>query len=172
MRRLVAATTVLWVLGAAAPAAASDLAAILDDPQAWHERTVLVSGELVGDYGPRGGYVWVQLNDDAYADIPLVEREHPAGLNMGLGVRIPDHLFDPAWGRPGRHGLQGPRVEIRGVFRHNDPTESGETFIDVDHIDLIAPARPLATGSHDATLWVGLGLSMVAGFVWLVGRRR
>ena len=170
MKRLLPVTA-LFCLLLAAPAAASDLVAVLEDPGAWHDRAVTVGGELVGDYGPRGGYVWVQLNDDAYADTPLVERDRPAGLNMGLGVRIPESLFDPAWGSPGRHGIRGPLVELRGVFRHNDPAESGETFIDVTHIDLVAPSRPLQEPPLDAALWVGLGLAAAAGLVWLIGRR-
>lgn len=170
MSRLFPLVVLLGVI-TTSPAAASDLGSILDDPGAWHERAVVVRGELVGDYGPRGEHVWVQLNDDAYADTPLVERDRPAGLNLGLGVRIPDALFDPAWGSPGRHGIKGPIVQVRGVFRHNDPSESGETFIDVTHVDLISPSRTLDEPSPGAGIWVGLGLVVSAGAVWLLGRR-
>ncbi len=131
---------------------------------------VIVEGELVGDYGARGGFVWTQLNGDAYAVEPIREGGSPAGGNVGVGVRIP---ADMARGldHPGGYHHRGPVVQLVGVWRHHDPSRGGESFLDVESLEVVESGRLLDEGVEWWTVFAGAGLLAVAGVVWL-GRRR
>ena len=151
---------------------AADLSELLEDASKWDERSVVVRGEFIGDYGRGAGRVWVQLNDDAYAAEPLLESGVLAGTNLGIGVLMPEALFDPLWGTPGRFGVHGPIVEVTGVFRHRDPLEGGETYIEATRVVLIHASRPLEKPWQPGVLLAGIGLLVVAAGVALDTRRR
>lgn len=169
MRAIVTAVALLAFAALAATAHGVEVAELDRDPTEWEGRQVTVRGELVGDYSARDEVVWVQLNDDAYADTPLLERSSPAGANAGIGVRMPTELFDPdTWGAPGRYGRHGPIVEVTGTFVYNEPV-SGDTFVDATGVELIEPARdidlPVPVGTWIAALVVlviGVALGIAA----------
>jgi hypothetical protein len=176
MRALLAAAVILLLT--ALPAAATDVgvADLEGDPQLWSGRTVTIRGELVGDYSVRsGGVIWVQLNDDAYAIRPMLERQEPAGTNLGMGVRMGPDLFRPEeWGDPGRFRVRGPLVAVTGIFVYNDPT-SGDTFVDASAIALLEPSRRLEEQVSPGTWLLSasvLAAGMVAGGFALARRRR
>ncbi|MGD2059658.1 MAG: hypothetical protein PVF87_02215 [Acidimicrobiia bacterium] len=131
---------------------------------------VIVEGELVGDYGSRGGYVWTQLNGDMYVTEPIREGGSPAGGNVGVGVRIP---ADMAQGldHPGGYHHRGPVVQLSGVWRHHDPSRGGESFLDVESLAVVESGRLLDEGIEWWTVIGGGGLLAVAGVIWL-GRRK
>lgn len=129
------------------------------DPATWDDQMVTVTGEIIGDYGRRPDVVWVQVNDGGYVDAPLVETGQLAGTNSGVGVRIPNQLFDQTWGPPGGYRTRGPVIQVTGVFRYADTDTGGDTYIDARAIELLHPSRPLEVPGPD---WALLTVSLVA----------
>jgi hypothetical protein len=146
------------------------VADLLADPGAYS--AVVVRGELVGDFGERGdGTVWTQLNDDAYVQAPIPGGGSSAGVNVGIGVRIPAELW-PGFDRPGGYRVRGPVVELQGTWRYHDPDRGGESYLDVTGLELLEPPRALEEGVDWLPLGLGAGLLALAGVVSLLTRRR
>lgn len=168
MKRLVFLLTVLGTLVTALPASAITTGELLDNPEFWDGRSVVVTGELVGDYGVRSNGVWVQLNDDPYAEHPLLEDGVLLGTNSGIGVLVPTELFDAeSLGPAGRYRTRGPLVSITAVFRYNSPLRQGATFLEAEHVALLEPSRPLVDRAPTWPLPVGLVLLLSAVLLWL-----
>ena len=141
-------------------------------PDTWNGREVTVTGEIVGDYSPRGDVLWFQVNGDAYATVPLAERGAPAGGNIGIGVRLPEELWQPDWGDPGRYGSRGPIVEITGTFLHNSPADQGETFIAAHTVVLVEAGRPVEQPpASPIPAIVGLVLGAIGIVLYRLGGR-
>lgn len=177
MTRLAIPAIVVVLSGFAMPAVASQHAVeveasqLLSDPDEWDGRQVAVTGELVGDYSPRDGGVWVQLNDDSFVGSPIGAGGTPETTNTGIGARIPTDVFDRVEGQAGRYGRIGPIVRLEGIFRHSDAELQGETYLAVDAATTITPARDLRAPGPDAWLAVGLVLLSISGFVLYANRR-
>jgi hypothetical protein len=178
-----AALAALSLLGAA-PAAAGEGAApaalegvtvadLLADPEAYADLTVVVAGELVGDFGRRDdGTVWVQLNGDAYAEAPLLAGGSLAGPNQGIGVRFPVEIW-PGFDRPGGYRVRGPVVELTGIWRYHDPGRAGESYLDVAGVRLLAEPMPLdEPGVRWLPVALGAGFLGAAAAAALALRRR
>jgi hypothetical protein len=134
------------------------------DPTEWNGRPVEIVGEVIGDYGRRASGVWIQVNDDAYADSPLIEGGPLSGGNTGLGVRMPSDLFDETlWGSPGRYDTRGPILQVTGIFRYADAETGGDTFIEATEIVLLEPSRPLDVPGPDWPLVIGSTGAIVVG---------
>lgn len=165
MTGLVMALVLVATVATPIPAQAVEVAELDRDPATWEGRQVTLTGELVGDYSARNDVVWVQLNDDAYVDAPLLERNGPEGTNLGMGVRMPVELFQPqSWGGPGRYGRRGPIVAVTGTFIYNEPV-SGDTFVEATEVELIEPARdidvPVPVGTWIvATVLLAIGMTL------------
>jgi hypothetical protein len=101
---------------------------LYDCPQFFDGRRVRYRGEVVGALLHRDTGVWVQLNDDAYAEAlgPLPAHRDYRGGNSGVGVLLPTRLtaqIDLVGGPQTR----GDVVEIEGMFNRVDP--SGEVAV-------------------------------------------
>ena len=172
--------TTLIVVAMAAPAGAQEdvvrLTDLLADPAdhaAPDVASVTVVGELVGDYGHRGGNVWTQLNDDAYARSPLLAGGDLSGPNMGIGVRIPQELFAVAESEtPGGYRHRGPIVRLTGAWRHHDPDRGGESYLDVTALELVEHEQPLEEGMRPFVLIGGIVLGVAGAVLWADDRRR
>lgn len=177
MKRPVLVFALSWFLLGALPAGATTTTELLDDPESWDGRSVVVIGELVGDYGKRSNGTWVQLNDDPYSERPLRETGVLLGMNAGMSVLIPSDLVDAeAWGPAGRYRTRGPVVSITAVFRYNSPLRQGATFLEAKQVTLIEPARAMIDTGPTWPTAVGLVLLGSAVALWLsiryVRRRR
>lgn len=143
------------------------------EPETYNGRLVTLEGELIGDYGHRGREVWVQLNDDPYVDEPIPAGGRPRGTNQGIGLRIPVDLFEPErWGPPGSAGFRGPVVRVVGEFRYHAADVAGETFVQVEDIVLLDPARALPRGDLGAAGRIGIVLIIAAVVLFAVARYR
>jgi hypothetical protein len=159
------------VIPSTAGAVETTVSDVLADPTAF--TVVTVTGELVGDYGRRSGFVWTQLNDDVYVEAPLLDDGALAGPNIGIGVRIPDSLFELAASQtPGGYRHRGPVVRLTGVWRYHDDDRGGESYLDVEGLELVRPEQPLSEAIHPIPLIVGCVLAAAGAGIWLVDRRR
>lgn len=168
----VACMVVGLVAGAVPAASASqvEVADLLADGDAYDGAEVTVRGELVGDYGRRGDFVWVQVNGDSYADQPLLLGGPLAGSNLGVAARIPADLFARAgFEDAGGYRHRGPIARLTGTWRYHDPDRTGESYLDVASVEVVAPEQPLEEGP----LWVPLGIGLVLlGVTGGLGLRR
>ena len=148
MRRISILLMLLAALAlSASPAPADTISEVDEDPRTYDGRTVVITGELVGDFGRREGQVWTQVNDDVYGQLPLREGGTLTGGNVGMAVAIDAALFDDVLGRkagPGGYRTRGPLVEVTGVFHYHDVARSGETWLEATSLTLIEPDRPLS----------------------------
>lgn len=151
----------------------ADLSELLADPEAFSGQRLTVTGELVGDYSRRDEGVWVQVNDDPFVADPIVVGGEPSATSVGIGALIPTGEFDSVVvGPPGRYGRTGPVVELVGTFRYHDAGRGGETYLEVETVALVAPARHHPVPGPDRWLWIGSGLVMAAGSGAVVLRRK
>ncbi|MBM3695192.1 MAG: hypothetical protein FJW79_04580 [Actinobacteria bacterium] len=145
---------------------------LLADPSAYSGATVVVRGELVGDFGRRpDGTVWTQLNGDSYAEAPLLAGGRLTGPNRGIGVRFAADLW-PGFDRPGGYRLRGPLVEVTGIWRYHDAARTGESYLDATGVRLLAEPVVLEEPMRSTPLVLGLGLLGAAAAVGLATRRR
>ena len=143
---------------------------LIADGEAYDNTLITVEGEFVGDYGfRRDGFMWTQLNDDSYARDALVNGGPRTGANTGIGVRMPSSLgenLDPVGG----YRLEGPLVQLGGIWRYHDPDRGGETYLDVAELVVIEDGRRLEEGPD----WVvfGFGVVLIGASAALWYRRR
>jgi hypothetical protein len=149
-----------------------DTADLLSEGAVHDGAEVTVRGELVGDYGRRGDFVWVQVNGDSYADAPLLLGGPLTGSNLGVAARIPADLFaQAAFEDAGGYRHRGPVTRLTGTWRYHDPDRTGESYLDVTSVEVVAPEQPLEEGPLWAPLSIGLVLIGTAGGVGLRRRR-
>ena len=164
MRRIARLVTTAALVAIASPALAAEEATVTEliSRAAEMDRSeVVVEGELIGDYGFRDdGWMWTQLNGDIYAVDPLRESERPAGGNVGIGIRIPTDLaagLDP----PGGYRIRGPLVRVTGVWKYHAVERQGESFLEVEAIEVLEPGRALV---QDVNWWtIAAGLVLIGG---------
>jgi hypothetical protein len=147
---------------------ASDL---LEEGALFDNVEITVEGELVGDYGFRDdGFMWTQLNDDSYARDALVDGGPRAGANVGIGVRMPSILGErlpPVGG----YRLEGPLVQLTGVWRYHDPDRGGETYLDVSELFIVDEGRRLEEGPDWVVFALGVLLLAASLVMWRRNRR-
>ncbi len=155
------AVVVLSFIGLTPDAGAIPAIDLLSDPEEWAGSEVTIRGELVGDFGFHAGAVWIQLNDDPYADEPLLETELLQGGNTGIALRGSEEVMGAVLsaGKPGGYRQRGPIVEATGTFVYHDPERSGETYVLVETITVLETGRPLP--SEAAGPWGLIGTILV-----------
>lgn len=173
MRRVLLVVTlgIVLVAGATnADAAPVDVEVLLADPEAFRGEVTL-EGELVGDYGWRGdGWVWAQLNDDPYAEAPLLEHGGFGGGNVGVGIRMPHDIAEQL-GPPGGYRRRGPLVAATGTWVYHDASRGGESYLEVESLVVLDPGRDLSEGPSWLRLVAGALLTVSAAGLWLTRRR-
>ena len=168
MRKLLRLLFLVTMMVPAAPAIAQEIAVseLLAESPNLSNQEITIEGELVGDFGFRGnGWMWTQLNDDPYVDHPIRDGIAPIGGNIGVGVRIPSELAE-SLDHPGGYHHRGPVVRLTGIWRHHDPDRQGESYLEVESLELIDEGRLLDEGVVWWTVIVGLGLLAAAGLIW------
>lgn len=165
MRRLrIAVLAIMVVVLIPSAALASEQATVtelVEHSAEYGGRQVTVEGELVGDYGFRGdGWMWTQLNGDIYVESPIAEGGPPSGSNVGIGIKIPARLAQTL-DTPGGYHHRGPVVEVVGVWKYHDPDRQGETYLEVEELNVVEPGRRLDEGPDIRA--IVLGLLLLAG---------
>ena len=97
---------------------------------------------------------------------PLQEAPHPRvrGVVAADVVQAQGLAFD--LDQPGGYRWQGPIVELTGIWHHHDNDRGGESYLEVISFQVLQPARPL----DDPAFWplwiVGIGLVLVAFYLY------
>ncbi len=175
---LLLAAASLGVVGVTgvAPGIAQDLtevADLIETPEAYSNDIVIVEGELVGDYGfRRTDYMWTQLNQDSYAASPVAAGGPLTGPNLGIGIRM-DSALAQELGEPGGYRLRGPIVRVTGIWKYHDPDRQGESYLDVLGLVEVEGDLALSEGISWISLTAGLVLIAAAGaLTWSYRRAR
>jgi hypothetical protein len=165
-------TLAILVLGLPASAAREvSVSELIENGREFADEEVVVSGELVGDYGFRAdGWMWTQLNSDVYSSKPLRESGSPEGGNVGIGVRMP---VDMASGldSPGGYRQRGPLVTMTGVWRFHDEARQGESYFEAAALIVVRDGRQLTQDPNWLTILLGAGLILTSTVVWRRGLR-
>jgi hypothetical protein len=136
------------------------------------EGGVMVTGELIGDYGFRSdGSMWTQLNDDSYVEEPILDGGELTGANIGVAVRIPG-VVAATLDKPGGYRVRGPLVRVIGLWKYHDPDRGGESYIDVSRVEVIEPGRELVEHPDYGVMASGLMLIAAALLLRRGPRRR
>lgn len=96
---------------------------LYDCPQSYDNQRVRYRGEVVGALLRRDTGVWVQLNDDVYAEVigPLPAHRDFRGGNAGVGVLLPPEVAaDVSF--IGGPQTRGDVLEVSGTFHRIDAT--------------------------------------------------
>jgi len=165
-RLLVTVALLLATPGVAAAADETSVSDLIARSEQLSGVEVTVSGELVGDYGFRDdGWMWTQLNGDAYVDSPVSQGGQPVGGNTGVGIRMPTRLgegLDP----PGGYRNRGPIVRVTGIWKHHDPARQGETYLEVESASVLETGEPMRQGPEWPAAAVGVGLLAASFALW------
>lgn len=133
---------------------------------------VVVSGELVGDYGFRSdGWMWTQLNSDVYSSNPLRESGSPEGGNVGIGVRMPTDMAS-GLDSPGGYRQRGPLVTMTGIWKYHDEARQGESYFEAQALIVVKDGRVLTQDPNWLTILLGAGLVLVSTAVWRSGQKK
>ncbi|MCL1593919.1 MAG: hypothetical protein M3132_06160 [Actinomycetia bacterium] len=158
----------LVVVVAPATAVAVHSDDLLENGAMYDGQEIVIVGELIGDFGfRRDGWMWTQLNDDSYAEAPVVEGGALTGPNSGIAVRMPTEMGRPL-DAPGRYRTVGPVVEATGIWKYHDASRAGETFLEVTSIRVVQPGRRLSEHPNGAAYGAGVVLLLLSG---LLGRQ-
>jgi hypothetical protein len=161
--------SIAFLLAVATPAAAQQgeplsVSELLNNA-ATVEGSIVVVGELIGDYGFRSdGSMWTQLNGDNYAYDPILDGGRLAGGNVGVAVRIPAEIALQL-DRPGGYRVRGPLVRVAGQWEYHDPDRGGESYIDVATVDVLEPGRGLVEHPDYWIMAAGVVLIAVAALL-------
>jgi hypothetical protein len=156
---------------AAAASTAVSVEDLLDNAASFDGQTIIVVGELIGDYGFRqDGSAWSQLNDDSYATGPLPEGGKLTGANSGIGVRAPDTLVE-ALDPPGGYLVRGPIVRATGTWHYHDEDRGGETYLDIATIEVLERGRRMSESADPIVVVAGALLLVSTLSLWYRTRR-
>jgi len=166
---LIVALLLLVASPALAATATVSGAQLIANPAAFDGKQVTISGELIGDYGFRDdGTVWAQLNDDAYALSPLRAGGSLRGANTGIGIHA-DKAFFVSLDPPGRYNRVGPIVSATGTWRYHDPGRGGESYLEVESLEVVKQGYPVGENTRPAVVVVGLLLAIAAAALLVFG---
>jgi hypothetical protein len=169
--RLVVMTMLFFAVpGTASAAEEISVSELIADSEGTSGSEVTVEGELVGDYGFRDdGWMWTQLNDDAYSRSPIRGGGQPVGGNTGVGIRMSIRLGD-GLDSPGGYRNRGPIVRVTGVWKHHDPARQGESYLAATSLTVVEPGRPTHQDPQLAAMLVGLGFLAGSLVLWRTSR--
>lgn len=168
---LVTMATIVLALPASAAQEVS-VSDLIENGQEFADEEVVVSGELVGDYGFRpDGWMWTQLNSDAYSSNPLRESGSPEGGNVGIGVRMPADMAS-GLDSPGGYRQRGPLVTVTGVWKYHDQERQGESYLEAASLVVVKEGRQLTQDANWLTILLGAGLVLISAAVWRQGLGR
>lgn len=145
-------------------------AALIENAAAWDGRIISFAGEAVGEAMVRGDHAWLQINDDAYQERNLGPGRGLAGYNSGQAIWIRLELARRVR-LFGDYRNQGDAVEVFGEFHAACSEHGGDMDIHATGIEVVRAGQAVTRQLNVGRLWLGLGLLLVAGALFLIRRR-
>jgi len=142
-------------------------AALIENASTWDGRSISFAGEAVGEAMTRGGQAWLHINDDAYQTRDLEEGRPRAGYNSGQAIWAPAELARRVR-RFGDYRNEGDAVRVSGEFHAACRAHGGDMDIHATDLEIVREGHVVAQQLNVTRLWIGLGLLMFAGALWLM----
>ncbi len=143
---------------------------LIENSDYYDRRTVVYTGEVVGDVLERGEYCWITVNDDYYGQKPVREYQELKGGNTGMGVYCRSDMLENAT-MVGSYHTAGDLIKVTGVFYKASPEHGGDTMIEAEEISVIrkgwrVKARRGLAGEVAALILLVI-VALALGAVWL-----
>jgi hypothetical protein len=144
--------------------------ALVENPLPWDGKTILFTGEAIGEAQVRGRMAWIHLNDDAYMWRNLEEGASLGGYNTGQAV----------WASATEAG----RISFFGDYKHEGDVVTAQGRFNAacrEHggdMDIHATGLTVVTAGHrvhHVVNWrrggIAAGLLFASLLLWLARRR-
>ncbi len=148
---------------------------LIENSDYYDRRTVVYTGEVVGEVLRRGEYCWITVNDDFYGQKPVREYQELKGGNTGMGVYCRSDMLEDVT-MVGSYRTAGDVIKVTGVFYKASPQHGGDTMIEAEEVSVIQKGWRVKARRGYAGEVVALILLVIAalalGAVWLSRRRK
>ncbi len=174
--RLGALLLVLTLLGGATqafaegPGEAPGSAQLVERPKEFDGRSIVFTGEVIGEAMLRGDHAWIHVNDDAYYLKNVEEGAPLGGYNSGMAVFVPAALVEDI-GHYGDYKHEGDVVTVTGVFNAACPEHGGDMDIHAEELRIDAPGRHVADVVKPWKIWAAVCSSLLAALLFAWYRR-
>jgi hypothetical protein len=143
-------------------------AELIEHSERYDGKTVVYSGEIVGDILWRGEYAWITVNDDDYGERPRRRYQELRGGNNGIGIYCRSDMLDSVRFL-GSYGTHGDRLQIEGVFRQASTQHGGDTMIEAARVTVVRSGYHIDDNHFGKEPFIILGLlpvSLILGYIW------
>lgn len=141
-------------------------------PEAFDNRRVVYTGEVVGAVLQRDTGAWVQLNDDVYGLSigPLPEHGQAAGASTGVAVVLPpDAARRIEYVGSGR--ASGDVLRVTGTFSRADPGDGGGPAIRASQVERVRRGRTVEQQVEPFRVPVAVAAVLLAAATAVAARR-
>lgn len=135
-------------LGYAQPVSSSHL---IDNAQHYDGRSVIYSGEVIGDIMPRGEYAWANVHDGQQA----------------IGIWLPQKLAGTIIYK-GNYKAKGDWIQITGIFRRACEEHGGELDIHVASLKKMQSGYFVSRVFNRGRMNKAVILLAVLGGIWIL----
>lgn len=141
---------------------------LLENADAYNEKKVVYSGEVVGEALKRGNNAWITVNDDHYSEKNRREYEELKGGNSGINIFC---SYEDVEGIKyfGSYETKGDNVKVEGIFYMSSPEHGGDLMIEAESLEVIREGHKVKGKGIAVELIVASVLGMVVlllGIVW------
>jgi hypothetical protein len=133
--------------------------ALVEDARDWDGRTVIFTGEAIGEAMRRGRMAWIHVNDDAYMWKNIEEGATLGGYNSGQAVWIATELADRIRFF-GDFKHEGDVIEVTGVFNAACSEHGGDMDIHATALRVVRPGHAVPHAVSPSRL-VAAGLMLL-----------
>jgi len=143
---------------------------LVEAPKEHDGTTVEFTGEAIGEAMVRGQYAWLHVNDDAYYLRNVEEGAQLGGYNTGMPVWLPAAEAG-AITYFGDYKHEGDVVTVSGTFNAACAEHGGDVDIHATSLDVVTVGHPADDPVTAQKVAWALGLSLLAGALFVVQRR-
>jgi hypothetical protein len=124
---------------------------LINDAKNYDNKTVIYSGEAIGDLMKRGNYSWINVSDIDNAMGVWAENSLLSGIKI-----------------MGDYKHKGTFVEITGIFNRACPEHGGDMDIHAQSIKIISPGRQINEGLNTSKKDFAIILFGVILIIWIL----
>ena len=143
---------------------------LVEKPKQYNGKTVVFTGEAIGEVMVRGDYAWIHLNDDAYMDRNVEEGAKLGGLNSGMAVWVPAALAKQI-DTYGDYKHEGSIVQVSGTFNAACKEHGGDMDIHATTVSVFRAGHVVVDPVPPWKAALAAGLAALAAVLYWVERR-